>query len=274
MIDDEAILTEYQRRPFELIEHRLSATRNYLVDAPEDVVGTALHLSSINSIMSLNTYVHAHERATASVWDAIQSGQTDREALGERAHQQTPDGSKHVMYYDSKARYVHNNLLAVDWVELARLLRDEGVHACQQQLVDDVMGLKNRKAGFTLANLGFTDACCMDSIMERAFDVQSGTSAGRWDTIYPFDTTVTERYYDRVDELRAETPQASATLDRYCWQWAAWSTHRNDGFAVHDPWFLVLDSILPVDVFDPVGATDSVGAEQSDERSRIDPTTN
>lgn len=250
MITDDEIMTTYDRYPFELVESRLATTRETLEDTPIDVLATALQLSATNAIISMNTNVQAHERATIAVWNAIDDGVTDPAALASAMDLRSPDGKHAVMYYNQKAKMLNANLLTVDWVDIAETLREEGSRACQQELVDEVTGLKTRKAGFTLANLGWTDACCMDSIMERAFAIKSGTTDGRWDAKHPFATKVVDRYYDRIDDLRAETPEA-ADLERYLWQWAAWTSARDDGFATHDPWFLLLDDLLEVDVFEP-----------------------
>lgn len=245
MIADADILDEYQYRPFDLIEYRLDTVRTHLLDAPLDVVATALTISSINSIISASTHVKAHERATLNVWDIIQSGPVSVEALTTALDTSDPTGSHHVMYYNNKAEMIHRNILDVDFVALAELYQTDWLD-CQQQLVRDVTGLGNTKAAFTLANLGVTQAACIDSVMHRAFDATS-----HFDAVRPFETVVTERYYDRVDRLRELTPEASEQMDRYIWQWCAWSVARNDGFTVHDPWFMLLDELLEPNVFDP-----------------------
>lgn len=250
-ITDATIIDEYRARPFDMIECRLEATRAHLDSAPLDVLATAIRLSTINSILSLNTHVHAHERGTIAVWQALEDGVTALDELSEAAHQSTPSGRNHVMYYNQKAEWIQTNLIDVDYTELGRLLRSDGIKACQQALVRQVEGLGNRKAAFSLANLGYTDAVCIDSVMERAFEVRSGTTEGRWSAINPFDTAVTDRYYDRVETLQAETPEASAQLEPYIWQWAAWSAERTDGFNMHDGWFLLLDTLLDADIFTP-----------------------
>lgn len=251
-ITDAAIIDEYRSRPFELIERRLAQTHDHLASAPIDVLATAIRLSTINSICSVNTHVDAHERGTIAVWEALQDGVTDQETLADAVNQSTPTGDAHVMYYNEKARWISENLLAVDYTDLAATLRDDGIVPCQQQLVDEVDGLGNRKAAFTLANLGFTDAACIDGTIERAFGVQRGTTEGRWNSVNPFDTTVAERYYDRVEQLRAETPRASTELSPYLWQWTTWQVSRDEGFVAHDPWFLLLDELLEADIFAPL----------------------
>lgn len=247
-ITDKAVLEEYNARPYKHVEHRLKNIRDHLLDAPRDVVATAIHLSTVNSIISTSTHVKAHERGAIAAWEHLQAGNTSKEALAEALDLRSQNGKHAIMYYNNKAEYIQDNLIEVDYDALAKLYQNELWFELQGEMARNVTGLQNVKAAFTMANLGVTEAACMDRIMHSAFEV--GDHA-RFDAKDPFGTAVVDRYYERVEKLRAETPRSAEKLDRYIWQWAAWAAHRDAGFTMHDPWFLLLDTVLDIDVFTP-----------------------
>lgn len=143
---------------------RLDQVKNKYLSSPPDEQEAMIKASYVNAIISQQTQVHLHEEA----WQRWIDGEPVTDAMKAGG----------VQYYDQKGRgefpgnvgWIHDGLANEAVWEMAReKLEMKKPNAAHEVLLDSATGLSQRKAPFTLANLGFTQKMCIDTNVGQLF---------------------------------------------------------------------------------------------------------
>lgn len=230
---DECYETYERHAPaYDYIQNRLDQLQQGIRDAPDVVGQQLLFLADTYALITSNTAVEAHDLAFAGI--AQQPTDADHVAAQLKPENtRARIGNQVVLYYNNKAEYIRHNLRTVEYDKQYQLFCDGQYDALHEMKVDQVKGISETKAAFSLAMSGVTDKACLDSNMVDAFEIDTN-----------LELVDVDEYDQLVADAMAATGQLGEELSPFLWQWVVWDHWRDSAVTTHDSWFLGAESAL------------------------------
>lgn len=163
---------------YEIIRSRLQSVKRRFENADHETRRDMLLASYEFAVISVQTPVNIHEKA----WSAIREGADPEDAM------------QQVNYWRNKLDYMQRTQVKFELIDdVIFNLLDGNIDKAHKILIDEFLGVGAKKAGFTLAMLGYTSKMCIDTNVEQAAgldDVYSGV--------------VVDKYEDQCNEVMQE----------------------------------------------------------------------
>lgn len=209
------------REAYDYIADRLRNTRKAFLSASRNVQKSLLFDSATNALISASTRLNNHESAFIEY----------RLANGRDEILEALQGNS-VLYHNNKTDYiVRNEDIQMD--DIIDEIEAGNLDTAHRAILDQFAGLGARKAGFTLAMLGFTEKMCIDGNVARKCGLDKSDI---------YEGVVIERYEAQCREIRSQFPDLADELDPFLWQWVVFDSERGTVTA-HDPWFMAVEEI-------------------------------
>lgn len=218
---------EEHQLQYDYIKQRLNDVRNTINNAPRAVQKTLLWLADTYALITSNTKVEAHDLAFAGLIRSPFDEDHIRNVLHPDNTRARASGEHVVLYYNNKAEYIQYNMAEVNYDEQARLFEAGRYNELHAHKVEQVKGIRETKAAFSMAMSGILEKACLDSNMVRACNVDTDLQH-----------VSVDEYDEIVEQCRAQTPALAGQTPPFLWQWIVWDHVRDSAVTTHDAWFL------------------------------------
>lgn len=206
---------EENRALYNQIEQNLLTVNQEFMAADVDKQVNMIEQATIFAILSVQAPVQVHERAYVRLLFADDESEM-RDAVQE------------LNYWKNKIRYIKENAENADFRGIRDLLVRGRIDRAHRYMRDQCLGLGLRKAGFSLADLGYTEKMCIDTNVAQMCGIPK-------DDIY--NGVVVDKYENQCEYCRAQYPELANKVSNFLYQWILFDAQR-DTVTTHDSWFM------------------------------------
>lgn len=195
---------EKNRETYCAISSELEEINEQFLNADRNTQRRMLLDSYIFAVISVQTPLDRHEEA----FHAYISGERELEN----------DAMKKVNYWKNKISYIRETETRFEDIDEAIDLLESGtLDLAHRYIADTFKGVRTKKAGFTMAMLGFTGKMCVDTNVKQM--------AGLTDQ-QEYTGVVIEKYEEQCDSIRSKFSQLDDKLSPFMVQWVLFDSIR------------------------------------------------